>query len=123
MLHDVSGLVDGVGASGGSSVLVVVDNDGGGIFSFLPQSTALEPATFERLFGTPRGHDLATIARAFGHRGSTVTTRAELERAIDDALAIPGVTVVVAKVPARDENVILHEAWNAMVRGIVESRP
>jgi 2-succinyl-5-enolpyruvyl-6-hydroxy-3-cyclohexene-1-carboxylate synthase len=123
MLHDVSGLVDGVGASGGSSVLVVVDNNGGGIFSFLPQSTALEPATFERLFGTPRGHDLATIARAFGHRGSSVTTRAELERTIDDGLAVPGVTVVVAKVPARDENVILHEAWNAMVRGIVESRP
>jgi 2-succinyl-5-enolpyruvyl-6-hydroxy-3-cyclohexene-1-carboxylate synthase len=123
MLHDVSGLVDGVGASGGSSVLVVVDNNGGGIFSFLPQSTALEPATFERLFGTPRGHDLAMIARAFGHRGSSVTTRAELERTIDDGLAVPGVTVVVAKVPARDENVILHEAWNAMVRGIVESRP
>ena len=123
MLHDVSGLVDGVGANGGSCVLVVVDNDGGGIFSFLPQSKALEPATFERLFGTPRGHDLASIARAFGHQGFIVTTRAELEQVIDGALTVPGLSVVVAKVPARNENVILHEAWNAMVRGIVESRP
>jgi 2-succinyl-5-enolpyruvyl-6-hydroxy-3-cyclohexene-1-carboxylate synthase len=121
MLHDVSGLVDGVGENGGTCVLVVVDNDGGGIFSFLPQSQALEPAVFERLFGTPRSHDLATIARAFGHQGSVVCTRAELEEAVHAALSAPGLSVVVAKVPTRDENVILHQSWNAMVRGIVES--
>lgn len=121
MLHDVSGLVDGVGGHGGSCALVVVDNNGGGIFSFLPQSDALEPAQFERLFGTPRDHDLATISRAFGHQGTTVTTRAELEEAIDVALSTRGLSVIVAKVVPRDENVILHESWNAMVRGIVES--
>jgi 2-succinyl-5-enolpyruvyl-6-hydroxy-3-cyclohexene-1-carboxylate synthase len=58
MLHDVSALVDGLGSAGGTCVLVVADNRGGGIFSFLPQASRVEPARFEQLFGTPRPHDL-----------------------------------------------------------------
>ena len=122
MLHDVSGLVDGVGEYGGTCVLVVVDNDGGGIFSFLAQVTAFEPVDFERYFGTPRTHDLAAIVRAFGHQSLVVTRRAELKQAIDTGLSSAGLTVVVAKVPDRDENVLLHERWNATVRDIVGSK-
>jgi 2-succinyl-5-enolpyruvyl-6-hydroxy-3-cyclohexene-1-carboxylate synthase len=54
LLHDVSALVDGLGEQGGSCVLVVSDNQGGGIFSFLPQATALDEESFEQLFATPR---------------------------------------------------------------------
>ena len=39
--------------------LVVVDNDGGGIFSFLPQATALPADQFERYWGTPHGVDVS----------------------------------------------------------------
>ncbi len=46
--------------------IVVVDNDGGGIFSFLPQATQLADETYEQLFGTPHGTDLAALARAHG---------------------------------------------------------
>ena len=67
MLHDVSGLVDGLGDAGGTCVLVVADNEGGGIFSFLPQASALDEDRFELLFGTPRRHELDVIAEAFGH--------------------------------------------------------
>ncbi|HUY16958.1 MAG TPA: 2-succinyl-5-enolpyruvyl-6-hydroxy-3-cyclohexene-1-carboxylic-acid synthase, partial [Acidimicrobiales bacterium] len=52
MLHDVSGLVEGLGNGGGTCVLVVVDNRGGGIFSFLSQATDLGSDRFELLFGT-----------------------------------------------------------------------
>lgn len=116
MLHDVSGLVDGLGEAGGSCVLVVVDNRGGGIFSFLPQATLLAPGRFEQLFGTPRLHDLVAIAAAFGHVGVSVATRDELRRAIASGLASTGVTVVVAKVPDRDENVRRHESMNLSIR-------
>ena len=49
-LHDVSGLVN---LPELPCTFVVVDNGGGGIFSFLPQAGSLTTGTFERLFGTP----------------------------------------------------------------------
>jgi 2-succinyl-5-enolpyruvyl-6-hydroxy-3-cyclohexene-1-carboxylate synthase len=120
MLHDVSALVDGLGAAGGTCVLVVVDNQGGGIFSFLPQATSLDNDRFELLFGTPRRHELDAVAKAFGHDATIVTSVAELRSAIDKGLASEGIHVVVARVPSRGENVEIHERWNAQVRALVE---
>jgi 2-succinyl-5-enolpyruvyl-6-hydroxy-3-cyclohexene-1-carboxylate synthase len=121
MLHDVSALVDGVGSAGGSAVLVVVDNRGGGIFSFLPQATLLDGDRFEQLFGTPRHHNLETVATAFGHQASTVSTLEELTAAIEKGLASDGVTVVVAKVPSREENVRLHAEWNEHATSLLDT--
>lgn len=121
LLHDISGLVDGLGTAEGSCVLVVVDNDGGGIFSFLSQSTLVEPSRFEQLFGTPRHHDIVAIARSLGHAGVRVATRGQLRVAIEEGLARTGVTVVVAKVADRTHNVQLHESWNQMVTELTES--
>ncbi|HET7120970.1 MAG TPA: 2-succinyl-5-enolpyruvyl-6-hydroxy-3-cyclohexene-1-carboxylic-acid synthase [Solirubrobacterales bacterium] len=45
--------------------VVVIDNDGGGIFHFLPQEEAMEPGEFEALMGTPRGVDAARAAALF----------------------------------------------------------
>jgi 2-succinyl-5-enolpyruvyl-6-hydroxy-3-cyclohexene-1-carboxylate synthase len=122
MLHDVSGLVDGLGTAGGTCVLVVADNRGGGIFSFLSQATRVEAARFEQLFGTPRPHDLEVVAHAFGHQAVSVSTMEELRRAIDKGLAGEGLSVVVAKVPSRDDNVRLHELWNDEVATRVQRR-
>ena len=115
MLHDVSGLVDGLGDAQGSCVLVVANNRGGGIFSFLPQASSLPEEHFERLFATPRAHDLVEIAQAFGHVGLGVATRGELRSAIDEGVQRPGLTVVIANVPGREENVRYHEALNEAV--------
>jgi 2-succinyl-5-enolpyruvyl-6-hydroxy-3-cyclohexene-1-carboxylate synthase len=119
MLHDVSGLVDGLGDAGGSCVLVVPDNRGGGIFSFLPQALSIDNGRFEQLFGTPRPHNLEVVARAFGHSAITVTTLDGLRLAIDQGLARDGVSVIVASVPSRPENVRLHQTWNDDVAGLV----
>jgi 2-succinyl-5-enolpyruvyl-6-hydroxy-3-cyclohexene-1-carboxylate synthase len=121
MLHDVSGLVEGLGTGGGTTVLVVVDNRGGGIFSFLPQATALDATRFEQLFGTPRLHNLETVAEAFGHQATTVTTLDELRAAIDKGLSSEGLTVVVATVPSREENVRLHDAWNNLALSLLDA--
>jgi 2-succinyl-5-enolpyruvyl-6-hydroxy-3-cyclohexene-1-carboxylate synthase len=45
--------------------IVVIDNDGGGIFHFLPQEGALDSDEFEALLGTPRGVDVAKAAALF----------------------------------------------------------
>ena len=98
--------------AGGTCVLVVADNRGGGIFSFLPQASRVEPARFEQLFGTPRPHDLDAVAHAFGHQATAVETLEELREAIEKGFAGEGLSVVVATVPSREENVRLHEPWN-----------
>ena len=120
MLHDVSALVDGLGEAGGCCALVVADNRGGGIFSFLAQRSAVDEVRFEQLFGTPRPHDLAAVARSFGHESVRVRTLAHLRSALDEALAREGLTVIVADVPSRDENLRLHDGWNEKVASIIQ---
>jgi len=116
LLHDVSALVDGLGEQGGSCVLVVSDNQGGGIFSFLPQATALDEESFEQLFATPRAHDLEAIVSAFGHDATTVSTKRALRVAMEKGLSDNGISVVIAKVPDRSENVRIHEHLTELVR-------
>jgi 2-succinyl-5-enolpyruvyl-6-hydroxy-3-cyclohexene-1-carboxylate synthase len=64
LLHDAPGLMLGPGEPRPDLCLVVANNDGGGIFSTLEQ--AAFPASFERVFGTPHGADLAALAAAAG---------------------------------------------------------
>ncbi len=79
-LHDVNALAV-ARVPDVSLTILLVDNDGGGIFSFLPQATAECPEVglpdhFERLLGTPHGTDLAAVARALGADVSDVRTGA-----------------------------------------------
>jgi len=64
-LHDSAGLT-ALADRGIDLTLVVVNNDGGGIFSFLPQADELPRERFEQLFGTPHGTDLPALAAAHG---------------------------------------------------------
>ena len=64
-LHDTSSLI-ALRDRAIDLTIFVTDNDGGGIFSFLPQHELLDPANYEQLFGTPHGTDLATLAAAHG---------------------------------------------------------
>jgi 2-succinyl-5-enolpyruvyl-6-hydroxy-3-cyclohexene-1-carboxylate synthase len=56
-LHDIGGLR--AAAEHDNLSIVVLDNDGGAIFDFLPQATALDGDTFARLFTTPHGLELS----------------------------------------------------------------
>jgi 2-succinyl-5-enolpyruvyl-6-hydroxy-3-cyclohexene-1-carboxylate synthase len=64
-LHDVSALAE-VAGSGAPLRVVVINNDGGGIFSFLSQrqSGVIPETLFEKHWGTPHGLALAPIAAA-----------------------------------------------------------
>lgn len=61
-LHDVNGLI--VSRFHETDLtIVILNNDGGGIFSYLPQSTV--PNHFEELFGTPTGLSFEHIAAMY----------------------------------------------------------
>lgn len=90
--------------------IVLIDNCGGGIFSFLPQATAIESAKFEKVFGTPHNADLVLIAKAHGLVATTVTSLDQLT----DALLIRGPQLIRIATD-RSENVRVHERINQMV--------
>jgi 2-succinyl-5-enolpyruvyl-6-hydroxy-3-cyclohexene-1-carboxylate synthase len=63
--------------------IIVIDNDGGGIFHFLPQESALSTDEFEALLGTPRGVDIAKAAALFDLPHRRLESLAELPDALD----------------------------------------
>ncbi|MDQ2725388.1 MAG: thiamine pyrophosphate-dependent enzyme, partial [Actinomycetota bacterium] len=95
--------------------IVVADNNGGGIFSFLPQAAVLTPDTFERYWGTPHNVDLAGVAGAYG-----LATRrlADLDELADAVKGGPGVRVVIVGTD-RDNNVAVHGRIHAAVAAAV----
>jgi 2-succinyl-5-enolpyruvyl-6-hydroxy-3-cyclohexene-1-carboxylate synthase len=115
-VHDAGGLV---GASGRdvTAVLVVLDNGGGGIFSFLPQAD-LDPAVFERFWATPSGVDVAALAGAHGIPVQRVGRSGDVGPAVVGALADGGVRVVVVGTD-RADNVVRHRAvWEAVAAAV-----
>ncbi len=92
--------------------IVLLNNDGGGIFSFLPQ--AAYPEHFEQLFGTPIGLDFRAAASLYGAAFTRAETWPAFREGVRASLASPGVSVVEVQT-ARDRNVALHqEVWAAV---------
>jgi 2-succinyl-5-enolpyruvyl-6-hydroxy-3-cyclohexene-1-carboxylate synthase len=118
LLHDAGALL-GAALRGLNCVMVVVDNDGGGIFSFLPQASALAEDDFERLFATPHGLDLAGLARLHGLATSEVDRVDELDRAVQAGFKAAATTVVVVRTEQR-ANVRIHDELQAAVAAALE---
>lgn len=96
-------------------VIVVSDNDGGGIFSSLEQGGEAHAAVFERVFGLPLGIDVAEVSTALGFPAQVVTDAGGLVRAIDDATGTGGVRVIVARTcPRAVEAAILVNVQRAI---------
>jgi 2-succinyl-5-enolpyruvyl-6-hydroxy-3-cyclohexene-1-carboxylate synthase len=97
--------------------MVVVNNDGGGIFHFLPQVE--HPEYFEELLVVPHGQNLAAIVEGFGAHHRRIGGSEELT----DALAAPPKGVQVLEVVTdRGENEALHRRLlAAAAEAIVET--
>jgi 2-succinyl-5-enolpyruvyl-6-hydroxy-3-cyclohexene-1-carboxylate synthase len=103
LLHDIGSLVWSA-RCGLDAVFVVPNNDGGAIFSFLPQRELPE---FERLFLTPHGTDLGALCAAAGAGHEKIDRADDLVPAIERAHGAGGVHVI--EVPSdRDENLRRH---------------
>ncbi len=117
LLHDSSAMI-ALARRPIDLTIVVVDNDGGGIFSFLAQAEGLASDRFELLFGTPHGTDIGALARAHHIESVVVDTVEEFSVAFMKATDTPGVQVVVARTN-RAENVAVHRRiHDAVARAI-----
>ncbi len=93
--------------------ILVIDNDGGGIFGFLPQHDLVEPTVFEQLFGTPHATDLAALAAAHGLPCRAWT---------GDLPPIGGVSIVLAQTD-RQERLRLQGQIDAAVSARIADMP
>ncbi|MCD4533468.1 2-succinyl-5-enolpyruvyl-6-hydroxy-3-cyclohexene-1-carboxylic-acid synthase [Nocardioides sp. cx-169] len=99
-LHDSNGLVLGPQEPRPDLTIVVVNDDGGSIFSMLEQGAPEHAAGFERLFGTPHGVDLAALCAA----SRTPFLRVESLPELEQALASPNGGIEVVEVRVRRDN-------------------
>ncbi len=106
-LHDCSALAS-VDTERIAATLVIVDNAGGGIFSFLPQAKVLEHDDFERFFATPAAVDVGDVARAFCAAVIEVSSAAELVHELVAAHERRGLAVVIVRV-SREQEVEVHD--------------
>jgi 2-succinyl-5-enolpyruvyl-6-hydroxy-3-cyclohexene-1-carboxylate synthase len=90
-LHDTNGLLIGPGEPRPDLTVVVLNDDGGGIFALLEQGAPEYAASFERMFGTPHGTDLAALCAAHRVPHTRVSDPGTLAAALAPA---PGLRVV-----------------------------
>jgi 2-succinyl-5-enolpyruvyl-6-hydroxy-3-cyclohexene-1-carboxylate synthase len=106
-----------------SATVVLVNNDGGGIFSFLPQASTTRPEVglpegFEELFGTPHGLEIGPLVTALGAEYRRLG-RAGIAAHVAASLGRPGVRVLELRTD-RTRNVALHRARAAAVSQALE---
>jgi 2-succinyl-5-enolpyruvyl-6-hydroxy-3-cyclohexene-1-carboxylate synthase len=112
-LHDTNAL-ELIARESLAVTIVVINNDGGGIFSFLPQAGTVDDNRFDAAFATPHGRSLAEIAAAFGVAVAPLTSIADL----DAAMTTEGPVLVEVRTD-RAENVAVHERLRNAVRDAV----
>lgn len=116
-LHDSNGLLAAarLADAGVTATFVVLDNDGGGIFHFLPAGRTTE---LDELFVTPQTVDPLTLAAAHGIEGRRVSRASELGPTLRATLREGGIRVLVVPTDRRT-NVERHEAlWTAVEAAI-----
>ena len=122
LAHDIGGLVAS-GRLGVAVTIVLLNNEGGGIFDFLPVAAspmAREPDVYTEHVLTPTGLDFSLAAGLAGAAYERVGDRAGFRAALGRALAEPR-TAVVEVGTVRSENVALHRRIWETVAGAVRA--
>ncbi|PSL54889.1 2-succinyl-5-enolpyruvyl-6-hydroxy-3-cyclohexene-1-carboxylate synthase [Saccharothrix carnea] len=110
-LHDANGLLIGPGEPRPDLTVVVLNDDGGGIFALLEQGAKEHEQIFERVFGTPHGVDLKALCAAHHVPHTEARTPDELRQALDPPSGIRVVEVRAQRHELRD----LHARLKAAV--------
>lgn len=111
LYHDLNGLL-AAKQHRLKATLILINNDGGGIFSFLPQ--AAHPTHFEQLFGTPHGLDFRHAAALYGAAYHRAETWEDFRARVRAGLGGDGLTIVEVRTE-RQSNVTQHrQIWAAV---------
>jgi 2-succinyl-5-enolpyruvyl-6-hydroxy-3-cyclohexene-1-carboxylate synthase len=107
-LHDATAIAEAA-ALGVPLRIIVVNNDGGGIFSFLPQASSdlIAESAYERHWGTPHGLSLADIAQPMNVSTRRITTLDGYAAAVAAPIDAPELIELITN---RSDNVALHNA-------------
>ena len=117
--HDMNGLL-AAKRHDLRATIVLLNNDGGGIFSFLPQADQGE--NFEKLFGTPHGLNFRPVAEMYGLGYQRPESKEEFRSVVEESLAKPGVDIIEVATK-REENVDLHrEVWDMVSCALASSK-
>jgi 2-succinyl-5-enolpyruvyl-6-hydroxy-3-cyclohexene-1-carboxylate synthase len=109
-LHDLTGLIH---SEKPNLLILVVDNNGGGIFSTLAHRGS---DGFESIFGTPHNLELAAIAKALNIKTSSVNSVDQLQKEL--SAPIEGIRVVIADMPDRESNADLIKQVHSSLQKI-----
>lgn len=113
--HDMNGLL-AAKLHSLDATIVVINNDGGGIFSFLPQAASTKH--FEMLFGTPHGLDFSSAATLYGAKYSLAADMEALRSEVAAGVRGEGLHIIEVRTE-RARNVVLHrEAVSAVGRAL-----
>ncbi len=113
-LHDLTALVIGPAEARPDLTIVVANDDGGSIFATLEQGGVAYADSYDKLFGTPHGVDLASLCAATRTPHWRVSDRAELEHALRSP---NGGLEVIEAVIRRDNRRELDEGLRALAHG------
>jgi len=102
--HDLNGLL-AARLHGLRLTIVLINNDGGGIFSFLPQAAYQEH--FEQLFGTPTGLDFSHAVQMYGGRYEKAQGWEQFRKLVSEGLSGDGLQVIEVSTD-RVSNVKMH---------------
>ena len=96
--------------------IILVNNNGGGIFSFLPQ--AEHPKNFEQLFGTPLNLEFEHVVRMYGGQFTTVTDLQGFQAAMAESRTTSGLNVIEVVTDREKNTAEHHEIWSLVSREI-----
>jgi 2-succinyl-5-enolpyruvyl-6-hydroxy-3-cyclohexene-1-carboxylate synthase len=119
VVHDLGALVT-ARRTGLDLTLVVLHDDGGGIFHHLPVAARGEEVRFEELFAVPHGTDFVAAARGLGVEAERVASAEELRQALSRVLAVHGPRLLEVRMDRREGAAHHRRVWAAVQEALGE---
>jgi 2-succinyl-5-enolpyruvyl-6-hydroxy-3-cyclohexene-1-carboxylate synthase len=111
-LHDLNSL-SLLKESAGTLILIVINNDGGGIFSFLPPVN--DAAAFSKFFATPHGMTFKDVIKGFGIPYAAPRSIVEFKKVYLRAVHNKAPLIIEIKTD-REQNLLLHRQIQEQVK-------